>query len=375
MTQLEKNPNPTKDQHFMVDESMLERIYRKANIKEGETIVEVGGGAGALTKYLASGNNHITVIEKDPYYAKLLREKFSTNSNVEVVEGDALQFDFYSFDRIVANLPYTITEPFLINLARTGTLGHTEKDPKSSNVKSITLVLSQNSVRKMVAPVQIIEGNSKHCNQEFGLMGAICHTFLNLEIDTVIPSEAFFPEPAVTSLVVNLTPKRKKTTVDRIMAEILTDKKGNLPAINRIYQMMLAQGKVYNINKYKNLQTQAFRNFTSKTIGDKNVYELTNMQLSQLVQDLIRNDAKVKGSRTQARQIRYDDLLESYKRFGILDDEMEDDELQRPKTKGQKKSEEKYAYLFDSRAYNVLLKRGLENIKHNEFLKMLEHGI
>ena len=139
--------------------------------------------------------------------------------------------------------------------------------------------------------------------------------------------------------------------------------------------MMLAQGKVYNINKYKNLQTQAFRNFTSKTIGDKNVYELTNMQLSQLVQDLIRNDAKVKGSRTQARQIRYDDLLESYKRFGILDDEMEDDELQRPKTKGQKKSEEKYAYLFDSRAYNVLLKRGLENIKHNEFLKMLEHGI
>lgn len=339
MTQLEKNPNPTKDQHFMVDESMLERIYRKANIKEGETIVEVGGGAGALTKYLASGNNHVTVIEKDSYYAKLLREKFSKNSNVEVVEGDALQFDFYSFDRIVANLPYTITEPFLINLARTGTLGHTEKDPKSSNVKSITLVLSQNSVRKMVAPVQIIEGNSKHCNQEFGLMGAICHTFLNLEIDTVIPSEAFFPEPAVTSLVVNLTPKRKKTTVDRIMAEILTDKKGNLPAINRIYQMMLAQGKVYNMNKYKDLQTQAFRNFTSKTIGDKNVYELTNMQLSQLVQDLIRNDAKVKGSRTQARRIRYDDPLESYKRFGILDDEMEDDELQRPKTKkNQKKS-------------------------------------
>lgn len=375
MTQFEKNPNPTKDQHFMVDESMLERIYRKANIKEGENIVEVGGGAGALTKYLASGKNHVTVIEKDPYYAELLREKFSKNSNVEVIEGDALQFDFYSFDRIVANLPYTITEPFLINLAQTGTLGHTAKNPKSSNVKSITLVLSQNSVRKMVAPIQIVEGNSKHCNQEFGLMGAICHTFLNLEIDTVIPSEAFFPEPAVTSLVVNLTPKSKKTTVDRIMAEILTDKKGNSPAINRVYQMMLVQGKVYNINKYKELQTQTFRNFTGKAIGDKNVYELTNMQLSQLVQDLIRNDAKVKGARTQARQTRYDDPLENYKRFGILDDEMEDDELQRPKTKSQKKSEEKYAYFFDSRAYNVLLKRGLENVKHEEFLKMLEQGI
>lgn len=375
MTQFEKNPNPTKDQHFMVDESMLERIYRKSGIKEGESIVEVGGGAGALTKYLAKGKNHVVVIEKDSYYANLLKEKFAEYDNVEVVEGDALQFDYYSFDRIVANLPYTITEPFLINLARTGTLGHNEKDSKSSNVKSITLVLSQNSVRKMVAPIQIVEGNSKHCNQEFGLMGAICHTFLNVEIDTVIPSEAFFPEPAVTSLVVKLTPKNKKTTVDRIMAEMLTDKKGNSPAISRVYEMMLAQGKVYNLNKYKGMMAQSFGKFTSKTIGDKNIFDLTNMQISQLLQDLIRNDAKVKGARAQARQSRYDDPLETYKRLGLLEEEMDEEEIQRPKTKNQKKSEEKYAYLFDARAYEVLLKRGLENIKHEEFLKMLEHGI
>lgn len=278
MTQFEKNPNPTKDQHFLVDEVMLERIYRKADIKEGESIVEVGGGAGALTKYLVKGKNHVVVIEKDPYYAQLLKEKFSEYNNLEIVEGDALNFDFYSFDRIVANLPYTITEPFLINLARTGTLEYNSKNAKSSNVKSITLVLSQNSVRKMVAPIQIVEGNSKHCNQEFGLMGAICHTFLNLEIDTVIPSEAFFPEPAVTSIVVNLTPKNKKTTVDRIMAEILTDKKGNSPAVSRVYEMMLAQGKVYNLNKYKGLTIQSFGKFTSKTIGDRNAYDLTNMQ-------------------------------------------------------------------------------------------------
>ena len=67
MTQFEKNPNPTKDQHFMFDESILERIYRKSGIKEGESIVEVGGGAGALTKYLAKGKNHIFVIENKFY--------------------------------------------------------------------------------------------------------------------------------------------------------------------------------------------------------------------------------------------------------------------------------------------------------------------
>lgn len=381
MKEFKKNPNPTKDQHFMVDEEMLERIYRKAGIKDGERIVEVGGGAGALTKYLAKGKNHVVVIEKDPYYADLLRKMFSDYENVEVVEGDALQYDYYSFDRIVANLPYTITEPFLINLARTGTLNHNEKDSRSSNVKSITLVLSQNSVRKMVAPIQITEGKSKHCNQEFGIMGAICHTFLDVKIDTVIPSEAFFPEPAVTSLLVVLTPKQKKTTVDRIMAEILTDKKGNCPTIYRVYDLMLTQGKAYNLNKYKSSMTSnAFGKFTSTVIGNQNVYDLTNMQISQLLQDLIRNDAKLKGAKSQAKQGKYIERPYTTSKFAFdydYDDDYDDDEeeFQRPKTKTQRKSEEKYAYLFDSRAYDVLLKRGLEFIEHEEFLKMLVNGI
>lgn len=379
MKEFEKNPNPTKDQHFMVDEEMLERIYRKAGIKEGERIVEVGGGAGALTKYLVKGKNQIVVIEKDPYYAELLRNKFSEYENLEVVEGDALQYDYCSFDRIVANLPYTITEPFLMNLARTGALNHNERDLKSSNVKSITLVLSQNSVRKMVAPIQLTEGKSKHCNQEFGIMGAICHTFLNVEIDTVIPSTAFFPEPAVTSLLVNLTPKQKKTTVDRIMAEILTDKKGNFPSIYRVYDMMLAQGKAYNLNKYKgSMSNTTFGKFTSAVIGNQNVYDLTNMQISQLLQDLVRNDAKVKGAKKQVKQGRY--FQESYKNRKSIsgydfDYDDEEEEMQRPKTKTQLKSEAKYSYLFDSRAYKVLLNRGLEHIEHETFLKMLLDGI
>ena len=168
-----KNPNPTKDQHFMVDVDMLQQIYETANIQEGETIVEIGGGEGALTDYLAQGVNIVTVIEKDPYYAKLLQAKYASYPNVQVIMGDALTFDFSSFDRIVANLPYTITEPFLINLASSGALDYNPNNAKASNLKSITLVLSQNSTRKMVAPLQITEGNSRHINQEFGIMDLI----------------------------------------------------------------------------------------------------------------------------------------------------------------------------------------------------------
>lgn len=361
----EKNPNPTKDQHFMVDEAILEHIRTKAEIMPFESVVEIGGGAGALTKHLAKGDNYVTVIEKDSYYAKLLREMFSENERVEVVEGDALEFNFSGYDRIVANLPYTITEPFLMNLAKSGALYNNPKDVKRSNVKSITLVLSQNSVRKMVAPIQIFEGKSRHFNQEFGIMGAICHTFLDVDIDMAIPSDAFSPAPAVTSFLVNLTPKKRKTTVDRILEEMFTDRKGYSPTIGRIYQMMLNQGKVYNLKKHSGLSdTQLFTTCTSKTIGDRNIYDLSNAQLSQLIQDLIRNDSKVKSFRSMPKfhyNSRYDDYDGMY-------DEEEDGTFR--KTKTQKKAEEKYSYLYDERRYNILLKRGLEFLEHSQLVAM-----
>ena len=87
--EFEKDPNPTKDQHFMVDKTMLERIYDTANILPGESICEIGGGVGALTDYLVQGNNMVTVIEKDPYYAKLLKEKYADYPNVKVYEAEA----------------------------------------------------------------------------------------------------------------------------------------------------------------------------------------------------------------------------------------------------------------------------------------------
>lgn len=380
LEKMEKNPNPTKDQHFMVDQDMLQLIYDTAQIEEGESIVEIGGGAGALTDYLVQGNNYVTVIEKDPYYANLLKKKYEGYSNVIVIEGDALTYNFSSCDRIVANLPYTITEPFLINLASSGALDYNPSNPKSSTLKNITLVLSQNSTRKMVAPVQITEGKSRHINQEFGMMGAICKAFCDVDIVTAIPSEAFFPEPAVTSFVVNLTPKKEKTTVDRIIREMLIDKKGTRPSIKRVYQLMLFQEKIYKISKHKNnFGNSLSSKFTSSVIENKNIYDLTNSQISQLVQDLIRNDINIKSKNSNRKNTRYSDDYTQYFRGGklsfdpsdYLDEDYDeyDDEFSVPSSKS--KFEKKYEYMYDSQQYDVLMHRGLEYLQPSELQQML----
>ncbi|MBQ9071925.1 MAG: hypothetical protein IJY25_02070 [Bacilli bacterium] len=371
---MEKNPNPLKDQHFMVDKDMLEKIYDVSNIIEGESIVEVGGGAGALTDYLVQGNNSITVIEKDSYYANLLKQKYNDIPNVNVIDGDALNFDFSGYDRIIANLPYTITEPFLMNLAMSGVLAG-EKD--GSNLKKMTLVLSQNSVRKMTAPIQITEGTSKHFNQEFGIISAICKSFLDIKIETPIPSEAFFPEPAVTSFLVTFTPKKQLTTVDRIMKEFLCDKKLSMPHIGRIYHMMLNQGKIYKLSKHKNnVNVLLNASFTSKNILNKNIYELSNSQISQLVQDLIRNDINNKSKSSSNRRREEFDIQDYFTKGKFsYEQAIEDYELieeeNRPIIKSEEKIKIKYNYFYDDFYYNLLLCRGWENYSEEDFQKKL----
>ena len=379
MEEFVKNPNPTKDQHFMVDSDMLKRVYDSANIQPYETICEIGGGEGALTDYLITGNNFVTVIEKDPYYAAYLKEKYKDKSNVIVIEGDALDFDYSTYDRVVANLPYSITEPLLINLASSGALGYDKnKRNSTSNLKSITLVLGQNSVRKMVAPIQITDGRSKYKNSEFGIVGAICHSCVDVDILCAIPSEAFFPEPAVTSFLVNLKPKKKKTTIDRIMCELLSDKKGMAPSINRIYNMMLHQGKVYKLNKHKSQSITMNTDCTSTVIGNQNIYELRKDQISSLIQDLIRNDQNNKA-RTSRSGRDLDDPMYQYRLYlqtGRLDfNEYEEDDysdldenfMPAKKVYIKEKYKRNYDYLYDMTRYDTLLHRGLEYLSEDEF--------
>ena len=368
MYDLDKNPNPLKDQHFLVSEEVLEQIYDVADIQDGESIVEIGGGSGAITDFLVRCNNHVTVIEKDPYYASYLREKYKDYSNVTVIEGDALEFNYCDYDRIVANLPYTISEPLLVNLATSGALDYKANNQKGSRLKSITLVLSQNTTRKMVAPIQLSDGNSKHINQEFGLMGAISKAFLDVDIVDTIPGEAFFPEPAVTSFLVNLTPKKNKTTVDRILSEFLIDKKNSRATIKRIYQLLLIQEKVYKQSKHKGNSKNISMSFTSKNIEDKNIYELTNSQLSQLIQDLVRNDINMKSkNRVQRRSDDYSQYFVGNRFVFDEEDEYDEEEIVSVKDKHMRK----YDYLYESSLYEFLLHRGLEYLSKEELMSAL----
>ena len=97
-------------QHFLTDRSILRRIVQFAKITTEDTVVEIGAGAGALTRELAAVAFRVIAIEIDRDWVTGLRAGMP--ANVDIVEGDALEVDFPAGKfRLAGNLPYNVATP------------------------------------------------------------------------------------------------------------------------------------------------------------------------------------------------------------------------------------------------------------------------
>ncbi len=98
-------------QHFIIDNSIFERECRYANLCKDDIVLEIGTGDGRLTKVISKYAKKVIGIEKDPILAEIARE--NTGENVEIIEGDALKIDFPEFNKIISNIPYSISSKII----------------------------------------------------------------------------------------------------------------------------------------------------------------------------------------------------------------------------------------------------------------------
>jgi 16S rRNA (adenine1518-N6/adenine1519-N6)-dimethyltransferase len=105
-------------QHFVADPNLLEMIVRESGVGPGDVVLEVGGGAGALTERLAPRVGHLHVIELDQRLRGELEAVVAEQADVEVTWGDALRLDLRPLDpaptKVVSNLPYSIATPLIL---------------------------------------------------------------------------------------------------------------------------------------------------------------------------------------------------------------------------------------------------------------------
>ena len=186
---MKHRPRKRFGQHFLTAPEFVEQIISAIAPGDGETIVEIGPGQGAITEPLAVLATSLHAIEFDRDLVGTLRERYAAHDNVTIHEGDALEFDFSTLGRrlrIVGNLPYNISTPLLFHLLRF-----------RDQITDMHFMLQKEVVDRMTA---------QPGGRDFGRLTIM----LGCRMESVplfdVPPEAFSPPPKVTSSVVRLRP-------------------------------------------------------------------------------------------------------------------------------------------------------------------------
>mgnify|MGYP001604579828 CR=1 FL=1 len=180
-------PRKRLGQNFLVDRSVLRRILAAADVDPTDTVLEVGPGAGVLTRELAGRAARVVAVELDTRLAHALQESFAGTLNVEVINADILEFDFVGHlgggrYTVVANLPYYITSPTLRRFLE-------------ARVKPALLVV--------IVQREVAERISARPG-EMSLLSVSVQFYANPCLVAVVPSGAFYPRPEVESAIVRL---------------------------------------------------------------------------------------------------------------------------------------------------------------------------
>ena len=184
-------PRPRFAQHFLVARGVIEAIAGMVRPADGEVVVEIGPGRGALTEVLLAAVGRLVAVEIDRDLAALLRTRQSADK-LHLIEGDILQVDLGEILRdaggrrllLVGNLPYNITAPLLFHL-----LAH-------ADCISRAIVMVQREVgQRLVA----IPGS-----KDYSLLSVLVAMRAKAEMHLQVGRECFRPVPAVDSSVVEL---------------------------------------------------------------------------------------------------------------------------------------------------------------------------
>ena len=177
-------------QHFLHDAEIIDRLVRSVAPGDGETVVEIGPGQGALTFPLLEQVAHLTVVELDRDLIGRLRDQVPED-RLTIHQSDALRFDFTALAeqgplRVVGNLPYNISTPLIFHLL-----------DQAGAVADMTFMLQKEVVERLTAAPG---------GKDYGRLSVMVQYHCQADYLFFVPPGAFRPPPRVDSAVVRLTP-------------------------------------------------------------------------------------------------------------------------------------------------------------------------
>ena len=182
-------------QNFIHNESFLEELSKKILSSNETDVIEIGPGTGSLTKYLEKKQfNNLILIEKDIDLSKILYEKYKSNTNIKVLNEDALTFDLSKLSEskdiiIVGNLPFNVSSQLLLNWISY------DRWPPFYN--KMYLMFQKELGKRITSGIN---------NKSYGRLSVLTQSRCDVKELIKAPSYIFFPKPKVDGVVIEFTP-------------------------------------------------------------------------------------------------------------------------------------------------------------------------
>lgn len=201
----------------MIDTHVLDKICSESGLGKNDLAIEIGPGIGALTQYLAITAKAVVAVEIDKNLLPILGDTLKDYKNTELINADFLKVDleklideciqkYGEFDniRIIANLPYYITTPIIMNVLESHT-----------HIDSITVMIQKEVADRM----QAAPGS-----KNYGALSLAVQYYSDPYVVAFVPQNCFIPRPKVGSSVIRLDiykDKPIKTVNEKLMFQII----------------------------------------------------------------------------------------------------------------------------------------------------------
>lgn len=200
-------------QNFLIEPNILTKIIDAVQIDKATNVIEIGPGIGALTERIAREANHVLAFEIDGRLIPILEDTLSPYSNVTVIHEDILKVPLKEtieqiFDvvekklLVVANLPYYITTPIIMNLLES-----------RLPIDGFAMMMQKEVAQRMTA-----QPNTK----AYGSLTIAIQYWCEAKIGFIVPRSVFNPMPNVDSAVLLLN-RRNAPLVDVVDEEFFFD--------------------------------------------------------------------------------------------------------------------------------------------------------
>ncbi len=176
-------PRKTWGQNFVIEKEIIDLLISEADLKQNETVIEVGGGIGTLTFFLLQNCEKVISYEVDPLLSTILLKEFQIyKDRLTILSGDFLKQEIPIHDKLVSNIPYNISSPFIKKITEL-------KNPPDK----LAVTLQKEFADHLCA---------KPGESEYSRISVYSSYFYKFNVIKTFKSNCFYPKPKINSKLV-----------------------------------------------------------------------------------------------------------------------------------------------------------------------------